>query len=140
MIRFPCLALIPLALAACAPSWTRTPGLPGSLAAHDDGTIAGTWRARTASGWIELSILNSAVRTFAVQSGCTMTGGALVPDGEGYRIDRYDSGYSTERCGPWTNGPAVAPFDGERVTLVRTGVWLTATGGGKTLKLRRLTA
>lgn len=69
-----------------------------------------------------------------------MTGGVLVPDGVTYRIDRYDSGYSTDRCGPWKSGAAVAPFDGDRVTLVREGMVLTATGGGTTLKLRRLKA
>ena len=140
MIRTSALILTSLALAACAPSWTRAPGLPATLATRDDGSIAGTWRARTASGTIELSVLNGSVHTFAVQSGCTMTGGLLVPEGATYRIDRYESGYATDRCGPWKSGPAVAPFDGERVTLVRDGLVLTASGGGTTLRLKRLTA
>ena len=140
MIRTAALVIAIIASSACAPRWAQAPGLPASLASHDDGTIAGTWRARTASGTVELSILNGSVHTFAVQSGCTMTGGVLVPDGATYRVDRYDSGYSTDRCGPWTSGPAVAPFDGDRVTLVRKGLVLTATGGGTTLRMRRLTA
>ncbi len=140
MIRTLFVTLSTLSLAACGPSWTRAPGLPGSLATYDDGSIAGTWRARTASGTVELSILDGTVHTFAVQSGCTMTGGVLVADGATYRIDRYESGYATERCGPWKSGPAVAPFDGERVTLVRDGLVLTASGGGTTLRLERLTA
>jgi hypothetical protein len=47
-----------------------------------------------------------------------------------FRIDRYTSGFATAGCGPWRAGPAVAPFDGKRVTLARSGNRLIASGSG----------
>ncbi len=119
--------------------------MPGVYALYDDGTIAGSWRIERRDDRpardVELSILGGRVATFAVQSGCTMTGGVLVPTNVNiYRIDRYESGYSTDRCGPWRNGSAVAPFDETMVNVVRNGSILTVTGGGHVAIFRRMTA
>ncbi len=132
-----------LHLGACAPDWTRRPGLPGTYAHYDDGTIAGSWQIERRDGGavrgVELSILGGGVATFAIQSGCTMTGGVLVATAANdYRIDRYESGFSTDRCGPWKNGPAVAPFDGASVNVARNGSMLTVTGGGHVAIFRRM--
>lgn len=124
-----------LLLAGCASPAARAPGLPSDLIRDDDGTVSGVWRdQRRLVATIDLRI-----RTFAAQSGCTISGGALVSLGQGkFRIDRYDSGYASDKCGPWTNGPAIAPFDGGEITLVRTGDRLVASGGGKTVSLIRV--
>jgi hypothetical protein len=76
--------------------------------------------------------------TFSAARGCVVTGGLLLADGAGYRIDRYESGFSTEGCGPWRAGPEVRPFDGERVQLRRAGVLLTAEGPAGAVRLRRI--
>ena len=79
--------------------------------------------------------------TFAAQNGCTISGGVLALLGpDRFRIDRYESGFSTDECGPWKSGPAIAPFNGTEVGLVRTGDRLVATGGGKSVALSRVRA
>lgn len=134
-----------LALTACTTSdWREAPGLPGDLARHDDGTIAGVWRAAPGGGDkvpsdYRVSIMRfDSFSTFAVQSGCTITGGVLRPiGGERFEIQRYETGYSDDRCGPWQFGPAIAPFDGDAVSLVREGQYLWATGPQRRVRLLR---
>jgi hypothetical protein len=144
-MRLPLIILVFLVSGACAPDWARKPGLPGEYARWDDGTMAGSWRIerrddRPAKN-VELSILGGGVSTFSIQSGCTLTGGVLVATGANqYRIERYDSGHATDRCGPWKSGPAIAPFDGEAVNLVRDGAILTVRGSGHVAIFRRMTA
>jgi len=112
----------------------------------DPGTIAGSWRefrrdGRPAPKGYALSISSFAEPTFAVQAGCVATGGLLRPlGGERYRIERYETGFANEGCGPWRAGPEIAPFDGSEVTLVRQGNVLTASGSGRRVELRRLAA
>ncbi len=124
-----------LLLAGCASSAARKPGLPGDLIRQDDGSISGVWR----DGRGLLATIDLNIRTFAAQKGCTINGGALIAmGGERFRIDRYESGYSTNACGPWKNGPAIAPFDGGEILLVRTGDRLVATGGGRSVIMTRV--
>lgn len=74
-------------------AWMHEPGLPGELARHDDGTIAGAWRETVRDGrrvrnGYALSIAQFG--TFAAQRGCVATGGVLEPvEGYRYRIKRY---------------------------------------------------
>ena len=103
----------------------------GPIPPADPDSIAGSWR----HGDLTLSI--STFSTFAVQRGCVATGGVLRPLGGGrYRIDRYESGFATEQCGPWRSGPEVAPFDGLEVTLTRVGHRLIAGGGNHRVAFR----
>ena len=119
-------------LAACAPT-TDQVGLPYTLLNHDDGTISGVWDGGGLVLTIDLSI-----GTFAAQSGCTLSGGTLTALGEGrYRIGRYETGFSTDDCGPWKNGPAIAPFDGSEVAVIRNGNRLHVSGPSRTLDLQR---
>ena len=119
----------------CATPPARSPGLPGDIIRSDQGTLTGVWRDRR--GLVVTIDLN--IRTFAAQNGCTLSGGALIAvDHDRFRIDRYDRGFASEDCGPWKNGPAIAPFDGGEVTLVRTGDRLVATGGGEAVTLIRV--
>jgi hypothetical protein len=86
-----------------------------------------------------LSISSFVEPTFAVQRGCVATGGLLRPlAGTTYRVERYESGFFIEGCGPWRSGPEVAPFDGNQISLVREGQVLIAEGGGDRVELRRL--
>ena len=80
------------------------------------------------------------IRTFAAQNGCRLGGGALIALGEGrFRIDRYrNESHSTDCCGPWRNGPAIAQFDGGEVTLLRTADRLVASNGNTTVTLDRV--
>ena len=124
-----------LLTAGCATPSAIAPGLPGDLIRNDEGTLSGVWRDRRG---LVLTI-NLHTATFAAQKGCTISGGVLVPLGQDrFRIDRYESGYLTDDCGPWRSGPAIAPFDGEDVALVRNGDRLLATGGGASITLDRL--
>ena len=119
----------------CATSSARAPGLPGDLIRTDPGTLTGVWHDRC--GLVVTIDLN--IRTFAAQKNCTLSGGALVTVGpDRFRIDRYETGYSTDRCGPWRNGPAIAPFDGTDVRLVRTADRLVASNGNTTVTLDRV--
>ena len=105
-------------------------------AIDDPGTIAGSWRevrrdARRVSRGYMLSISSFEEPTFAVQIGCVVTGGLLRPSGnDTFRVERYETGFSTEGCGPWRSGPDVAPFDGTEVRLMRKGRSLVTEGGG----------
>lgn len=122
-------------LAACAnPDET---GLPYPLLSHDSGSVSGVWDdPHGLTLTIDLSI-----GTFAVRRGCTMTGGTLRREsGNAYRIGRYESGFSDDRCGKWSAGPAIAPLDGEVVTIERTGQQLSVTGATQSLLLKRRTS
>ena len=125
-----------LLTASCATPAAREPGLPGSLIRSDDRTISGVWRG--ADGFV--ATIDRTIGTFVAKKGCTMSGGVLTPlGGRRYRIDRYGNDtHSTEECGPWRNGPAIAPFDGNDVALVRTADRLVASGGGRSVTLRRV--
>ena len=86
------------------------------------GTIAGNWRA---AGGMDLAI--SRFSSFAVRRGCIISGGMLRPLGDGrFRIDRYETGFASEECGPWRNGAAIAPFDSAEIRLERSGPNLVA--------------
>ena len=86
-----------------------------------------------------MSISSFVEPTFAVQRGCVATGGLLRPlAGTAYRVERNESGFSIEGCGPWRSGPEVAPFDGNQISLVRQGQVLIAEGGGNRVEFRRL--
>ncbi len=132
-MRMPGLVLaIAAAIAGCAPTADKV-GLPTTLMNHDDGSISGVWDG----GGLVLT-LDLAIGTFAAQSGCTISGGTLTALGSGrYRIARYESGFSTEQCGPWKNGPAIAPFDGIEVSITRNGEQLNVSGTVRTLALKR---
>ena len=79
------------------------------------------------------------IGTFAVQKDCTVSGGVLVAVERGrYRIDRYATGFSTDDCGPWRNGPEIALFDESEATLNRTANRLVAVGGGRSVTLDRV--
>ena len=124
-----------LLIVGCATPASKQPGLPGTLIRDDEGTLSGVWRGR--SGLVVTIDLH--INTFAAQKGCTLSGGALVALGnDHFRIDRYDSGYSTDQCGPWRNAAAIAPFDGGSVGLVRAGKTLLATAGNTSVTLVRL--
>ena len=118
------LILAALMLAGCttAPLAPNVTGKP----------LAGIWRA--ASGQtLSISLFSS----FATQSGCTITGGMLEPLGDRlYRIDRFETGHGSDRCGPWRSGPAIAPFDGAQVRLERRGDTLVAAGPGRQVAFR----
>jgi hypothetical protein len=76
---------------------------------------------------MDLSI--SRFSSFAVRKGCTVSGGMLSALGDArYRIGRYETGFASDQCGPWRNGPDIAPFDGAEVRLERTGFKLIASG------------
>ena len=86
--------------------------------------LAGIWRADSGQT-LSISLFSS----FVTSRGCTITGGMLQPLGEGlYRIDRYEAGHASDRCGPWRSTLAIAPFDGAQVRLERRGDRLMATG------------
>ena len=124
-----------LLLAGCATSTEYPPGLPGDLIRNDQGTLTGVWRDR--QGLVVTIDLN--IGTFAAQKGCTTSGGALTAlGGSRFRIDRYETGLSNDKCGPWRSGPEIAPFDGQIVDLTRTGFRLTAQGGGTSITLDRV--
>jgi hypothetical protein len=114
------------------------------IAKEDPGTIAGSWREFRRNGQLvqrgyALSISSFVEPTFAVQRGCIATGGLLRPlAGTAYRVERYESGFSIEGCGPWRSGPEVAPFDGNQISLLRRGQVLIAEGGGIRVEFRRL--
>ena len=114
------------------------------MAKGDPGTIAGSWREFRRNGQLvqrgyALSISSLVEPTFAVQLGCVATGGLLRPlSGTAYRVERYESGYSIEGCGPWRSNPEVAPFDGTQISLVRDGQILIAEGGGNRVEFLRL--
>ena len=128
-------AALLLLATGCTNPTARAPGLPGDIIRSDQGTLTGVWRDRR--GLVVTIDLN--IRTFAAQNGCTLSGGALIAVGQDrFRIDRYETGYSTDRCGPWANGPAIAPFDGTEVALVRTADRLVASNGNTTITLERV--
>jgi hypothetical protein len=136
-------AIVPIG--ACQPV-TMAPPWSSGAAIHDPGTIAGSWREirrdgrSVAQGYV-LSISSFAQPTFAVRRGCVASGGVLHPlGGNLFRVERYESGFSTEGCGPWRAGPEVAPFDASRISLVRNGQSLIAEGGGHRVEFRRLPA
>ncbi|MEO7815174.1 MAG: hypothetical protein ABIR87_06990 [Sphingomicrobium sp.] len=132
MIRTVATLALMACLAACVASDPKV-GLPYTLIDHDDGSASGVWDG----GGLVLT-LDLSIGTFAAQSGCTISGGTLTAVGAGrYRIGRYESGYSTDRCGPWKNGPAIAPFDGNEVSIIRNGERLTVSGPTRTLALKR---
>ncbi|MFC7536372.1 hypothetical protein ACFQPG_03210 [Sphingomonas sp. GCM10030256] len=123
-----------LLLAGCAgPSWKSEPGLPGDLARHDQGDLSGVWRSARLTVTIDQQI-----GTFAAQSGCTISGGVLHHiEGGRFHLWRYESGFASDRCGPWRNGPELAPFDGAEVVLMGVGNRLRATGPGRSAELWR---
>ena len=106
----------------------------------DPTNIAGNWRevrndGRSIRGGYALSI--SLFASFAARKGCVVTGGMLHPvGGNRYRIERYETGFATEGCGPWRSGPEVAPFDSPEVSLARQGKSLVAIGGGHRVEFR----
>jgi len=103
---------------------------------HDDGSVSGVWDGNRLVLTIDLSI-----GTFVAQSGCTISGGTLTALGaDRYRIGRYETGYSTDDCGPWKNGPAIAPFDGSEVAITRKADRLHVSGPAGTLDLKRRNA
>jgi hypothetical protein len=121
-------SLVMTSLSACAPNrWQTEPGLPGELARQDPGTLSGIWRQSGRDG-IVLSVMDfGQYYTFAVRRGCAISGGVLRPaGGDRYAIERYTSGLSDDKCGPWRNGPELVPFDGEAVFLKRAGQTLEA--------------
>jgi hypothetical protein len=94
--------------------------------------LSGMWRAESGQ---TLSI--SLFSTFATQHGCAITGGTLEPMGDGaYRIGRYETGFSSDTCGPWRSGPEIAPFDGVQVRLFREGDRLVAQGQERRVTFR----
>lgn len=132
-------------LSGCAPhAPTLEPGLSEDLVRHDEGTITGSWRETLRNGrrvnkGYALSIGYPHPFTFAAQKGCTVTGGVLEElRGGFYRIQRYESGFSTPGCGPWRSGPELAPFDGSEVMLSREGDRLFARGEEHSIEFVRL--
>jgi hypothetical protein len=143
MRLLPLLPVLMLSSGACdavrhSPEWAPREAF------HDLGTIAGSWREVRRNGrrvhqGSALSISSFVEPTFAVQRGCVATGGLLRPlAGNAYRVERYESGYSIEGCGPWRSGPEVAPFDRLEISLIRHGPVLVAEGGGDRVEFRRL--
>lgn len=131
-----------LALGGCHA--IERPSGRSALIARDAGTIAGSWResrrnGRPVQGGYALSISSFEVPTFAVQKDCVATGGLLRPVATTtYRLERYETGFSIEGCGPWRSGPEIAPFDGVQINLIRHGQVLVAEGGGTRVEFRRL--
>ena len=130
------IAAMLLLTAGCTAPDRYGPGLPGDINRNDQGTATGVWR--NDRGLVVTIDLN--IGTFAAQNGCTLSGGALIPLGhDRFRIDRYrDDSHSTDKCGPWKNGPAILPFDGGELTMTRTGNRLVATGDDKSTTLDRV--
>jgi hypothetical protein len=139
--------LAPLACicAACTTSDAAGPrsGLPWSLMDEDPGDATGVWRQVRSNGQRTrdpyMLTIDLRIGTYAVQKGCSATGGALVPLGGGrFRIDHYTSGFAVADCPPWRAVPELAPFDGSEVQLVRQGRRMTATGAASTAEFVRV--
>jgi hypothetical protein len=108
-------------------------GLPWSLMDQESGDATGVWRQVRSNGQPArdpyMLTIDLRISTFAVQKGCTATGGVMSPLAAGrYRIDHYTSGFAVADCPPWQAVPELAPFDPGEVQLVRRGRRLTATG------------
>lgn len=137
---FRLLPLLALSLASC--SAHGPPGLPYDNMHHDQGTLTGSWTQ--VSGNVpaqrrQLLTIDLAIGTFAVASGCLGTGGTLMALGDArYRIARYESGFANAGCPPWRPDPALAPFNGDIVRLVRQGDRLQASNPTASVTYRRL--
>ena len=132
--------------AGCSPSHSPVqPGLPADLLREDTGTITGSWQeiarnGRRVSDGNRLSIGYPHPYTFAVQKGCTATGGILVDLGDrAFRIQHYETGFSAAGCGPWRVSGKLAPFDGRQVRLTRRGLRLFAAADGIVVEFTRMT-
>ena len=94
--------------------------------------LAGMWRSSSGQT-LSISLFSS----FATQHGCSVTGGMLEPLGDGlYRINRYETGFASDECGPWRSTAAIAPFDGAQVRLERRGSELLASGPRRQVRFR----
>ena len=139
--------LVPLACicAACTTAEAVGPrtGLPWSLMDEDPGDATGVWRQVRSNGQRArdpyMLTIDLRIGTFAVQKGCTATGGVLVALGGGrYRIDHYTSGFAVADCPPWRAVPELAPFDSSEVLLLRQGHRLMASSGASTAEFVRV--
>ena len=130
------LLLLSLLIAACAP--VVAPIAPGSLVPVVSlSAAAGPWRHVAVDGvpvgnGYRLEFMYPHGDTFIASKGCVIAQGVLRPQPGGtWQVARYESGFSSESCGPFRAGPAVAPFNGDTVRLYRSGDRLLVEGGGR---------
>ena len=122
-------------VASCAPLSAPIP-TPPSIPVTSLSSAAGPWRhvaidQRMVRDGYRLEFMYPNGNTFIASKGCVIAQGTLESaTGGGWRINRYGEGFSSDACGPFRPGPAVAPFDGGMVTLGRAGNRLLVEGGG----------
>jgi hypothetical protein len=125
-----------LLISACAP--VAAPLASESLVPVANlAAAAGPWRhvavdgAPVGNGY-RLEFMYPTGDTFIASKGCVIAQGVLRPQPGGtWQVERYESGFSSDACGPFRAGPAVAPFHGESVRLYRSGDRLVVEGGGR---------